>query len=92
MAIKSVRVNSYQQRSQALTDDSKERRWADAQFKKSERATEGAQAMSEYSAERDAERAKTARLRALRLAKEAADKKAETKQVIKTKKRSKMPA
>jgi hypothetical protein len=92
MAIKSVRVNSYQQRSQALTDDSKERRWADAQFKKSERATEGAQAMSEYSAERDAERAKTARLRALRLAKEAADKKAETKQAIQTKKRSKMPA
>ena len=75
-----------------MTDDSKERRWADAQFKKSERATEGAQAMSEYSAERDAERAKTARLRALRLAKEAADKKAETKQVIQTKKRSKMPA
>ena len=75
-----------------MTDDSKERRWADAQFKKSERATEGAQAMSEYSDERDAERAKTARLRALRLAKEAADKKAETKQVIQTKKRSKMPA
>ena len=75
-----------------MTDDSKERRWADAQFKKSERATEGAQAMSEYSDERDAERAKTARLRALRLAKEAADKKAETKQAIQTKKRSKMPA
>jgi hypothetical protein len=47
---------------------------ADTQFKKSERATEGAQAMSEYIAERNAERAKTARLRALRLAKEAADK------------------
>jgi hypothetical protein len=71
-----------------LTDDSKERKWADAQFKKSERATEGAQAMSEYSAERDAERAKTARLRALRLAKEATDKEAETKQVTKTKRGS----
>jgi hypothetical protein len=35
--------------------------------------------MSEYNAERDAERAKTARLRALRLAKEAADKKKELK-------------
>jgi hypothetical protein len=39
-----------------------------------ERATEGAKAMSEYKAEGDAERAKTARLKALRLAKEAADK------------------
>jgi hypothetical protein len=57
-----------------LTDDSKERKWADTQFKKSERVTEGAQAMAEYIAERNAERAKTARLRALRLAKEAADK------------------
>ena len=57
-----------------MTDDSKERKWADTQFKKSERATEGAQAMAEYIAERNAERAKTARLRALRLAKEAADK------------------
>jgi hypothetical protein len=61
-----------------LTDD-KERKWAEAQFKKTERATEGAQAMSEYNAERAAERAKTARLRALRLAKEAADKKKELK-------------
>jgi hypothetical protein len=69
-----------------LTDDSKERKWADAQFKKSERATEGAQAMSEYNAERVAERAKTARLKEVRLAKEAADKKAETKQVTKKKK------
>ena len=61
-----------------MTDD-KERKWAEAQFKKTERATEGAQAMSEYNAELDAERAKTARLRALRLAKEAADKKKELK-------------
>ena len=61
-----------------MTDD-KERKWAEAQFKKTERATEGAQAMSEYNAERDAERAKTARLRALRLAKEAVDKKKELK-------------
>ena len=62
------------QRSQTLTDDSKERKWTDTQFKKSERATEGAQAMADYIAERNAERAKTARLRALGLAKEAADK------------------
>ena len=57
-----------------MTDD-RERKAAEAKFKKSERATEGAQAMSEYNAERQAERAKTARLRELRLAKEAADKK-----------------
>ena len=52
----------------------KERKWAEAQFKKEERATEGAKAMSEYKAEREAERAKTERLKALRLAKEASDK------------------
>jgi hypothetical protein len=68
-----------------LTDDTKERKWADAQFKKAERVTEGAQAMSEYNAERDAERAKTVRLRELRLAKEASDKAA--KQTAPTKKR-----
>ena len=52
-----------------MTDD-RERKAAEAKFKKSERATEGAKAMSEYDAERQAERAKTARLRELRLAKE----------------------
>ena len=41
-------------------------------IKKEERATEGAKAMSEYKAEGEAERAKTARLKAQRLAKEAA--------------------
>ena len=57
-----------------MTDDTKERKWADAQFKKAERATEGAKAASEYNAEREAERAKTVRLKAQREAKEAADK------------------
>src|SRR5215212_4398776 len=37
-----------------------------------QRATEGAKAMSDYKAEGEAERAKTARLKELRLAKEAA--------------------
>jgi hypothetical protein len=60
---------------QAMADD-RERKAAEAKFKKSERATEGAKAMSEYNAERQAERAKTGRLRELRLAKEAADKSA----------------
>jgi hypothetical protein len=58
-----------------LTDDTKERKWAEAQFKKEERATDASDAMSEYKAAREAERAKTERLRAQRLAKEAAEKK-----------------
>jgi hypothetical protein len=69
-----------------MAEQSKERSQAEARFKKAQRATEGAQAMSEYNAERKAERAKTERLRALRLAKEAADKTAKTKQVTKKKK------
>jgi hypothetical protein len=55
--------------------DEKQRKAAEAQFKKEERATEGAKAMSEYKAEGEAERAKTERLRALRLAREAAGQK-----------------
>jgi hypothetical protein len=43
------------------------------QAKKAQRTTEGAKAMSEYNAERQAERAKTVRLKALREAKEAAE-------------------
>jgi hypothetical protein len=55
-----------------LTDDTKEKKLAEAVFKKEERASE---AMSQYKAAREAERAKTERLRALRLAKEAVGKK-----------------
>ncbi len=44
--------------------------------KKEAQAREGATAMAEYKAAAQAERAKTERLRALRLAKEAADDKA----------------
>jgi hypothetical protein len=68
-----------------LTDNTKERKSAEARFKKEERATEGAKAMSEYNAEREAERAKTERLRGLRLAKEASDRLA--KRTAPTKKR-----
>jgi hypothetical protein len=64
-----------------LADDTKERKSAEAQFKKEERATEGAKAISEYKAEREAERAKTERLR---LAKDASDRVA--KQTAPTKK------
>jgi hypothetical protein len=47
---------------------------AEASFKKEERAKEGARAMMEYQANSRIVREKTERLRALRLAKEAADK------------------
>jgi F0F1-type ATP synthase epsilon subunit len=47
---------------------------AEATFKKEERAREGAKAMVEYQTSAKAVREKIARLRALRLAKEAADK------------------
>jgi hypothetical protein len=47
---------------------------AEASFKKEERAKEGAKAMMEYQASIRMVREKTERLKALRLAKEAADK------------------
>ncbi|MGB7456227.1 MAG: hypothetical protein WBM51_11150 [Pseudolabrys sp.] len=47
---------------------------ADARFKKDERAREGTKAMLDCEAEGRAIREKTARLRALRLGKEAAEK------------------
>jgi hypothetical protein len=46
---------------------------AAAAFKKEERVREGQQAMAEYNAARAAEEKKIERLRALRLAREAAD-------------------
>jgi len=48
---------------------------AEANFKKQERAREGAEAMQEYLANGRLVREKTERLRALRLAKEAGDEK-----------------
>jgi hypothetical protein len=54
-------------------DSDTARRRAEASFKKEERARDGAKAMFEYEAESRATQEKTARLRALRLAKEAAD-------------------
>ena len=44
---------------------------ADAQFKKMQRAEDGRKAMAEYESEQAAVRAKTERLRALRLARDA---------------------
>jgi hypothetical protein len=56
----------------AQSDEARTR--AEANFKKEERAKEGAKAMMEYQANSRMVREKTERLRALRLAKEAADK------------------
>jgi hypothetical protein len=47
---------------------------AEAMFKKEQRQRDGQQAMAEYEAERRATHEKTARLRALRLARDAAAK------------------
>ena len=57
-----------------MADNTKERTQAEAQFKKTQKQKEGAEAMSAYVADAHAVRAKTARLRELRLAKEASDK------------------
>ena len=54
-----------------LSQSSKEA--ADAQFKKVQKAQEGANAMAEYQANAQAVRERTAKLRELRLAKEAAE-------------------
>lgn len=53
-------------------DSNYAQRQANAAFKKEERAREGRQARQEYESAGDAIREKTARLRSLRLAKEAA--------------------
>src|SRR5450759_4509226 len=59
-----------------VTNNSKEalKKRADARFKQEERALDGRKAMTEYEAQVLAIREKTARLRALRLDKEAAEK------------------
>jgi hypothetical protein len=55
----------------ARSDEARAR--AEASFRKEERAKEGAKAMTEYQANSRIVREKTERLKALRLAKEAAD-------------------
>ena len=60
-----------------MSKTTKDMERAQAAFHKKEiQAREGATAMAEYQAAGNAERAKTERLRALRLAKEAADREA----------------
>ena len=55
-----------------MADHSKKEQ-ANAQFKKLQRSEDGKKALSEYESERIAVRAKTERLRALRLARDAAE-------------------
>ena len=57
------------------TKSNEARARAEANFRKEERAKEGAKAMTDYQANARMVREKTERLKALRLAKEAADKK-----------------
>jgi len=56
------------------SDEARARARAEASFRKEERAKDGAKAMMEYQANTRIVREKTERLKALRLAKEAADK------------------
>lgn len=58
----------------ATTRSNEARTRAEASFRKEERAKEGAKAMMEYQANSRLVREKTEKLKALRLAKEAADK------------------
>jgi hypothetical protein len=67
-----------------LADVSKKNQ-ADGQFKKLQRAEEGKKALSDYEADVIATRAKTARLRELRLAREAAEQAAAPKVLAKAK-------
>ena len=74
-AMKGV-VSEQARRKGGIVTNSREalKKRADARFKKDERVREGRKAMLEYEAEGRAVREKTARLRALRLDKEAAEK------------------
>jgi len=76
-----------------MANHSKERTQAEAQFKQAQKAQAATQPTTGGGkAAGHAVRAKTARLKELRLAKEATDKTAEPKHVTNKKKRSKMPA
>jgi hypothetical protein len=69
------RILQVAERETTLTTKSKEpRARAEASFRKEERAKEGQEGMMEYQANIRMVREKTERLKALRLAKEAADK------------------
>jgi hypothetical protein len=55
-----------------LTDEDSRKQQANAQFRKAQQAADGKKAMAEYEAEAAALRSRTAKLRELRLARDAA--------------------
>ena len=69
-----LHLNVAKKRTMATTKSNDARVRAEASFRKEERAKDGAKAMLEYWANNRMIREKTERLKALRLAKEAADK------------------
>ena len=71
--------------------DSSKKDEANVQFKKLQRAEDGKKAMSEYESEGAAVRAKTARLKALRLARDAAEAEATPKAAAASKKKAVKP-
>jgi hypothetical protein len=76
------KISRRESREETTADHSRKRTEAEARFKKAKQAklaAEGSQAMAEYVAAGHAVRAKTARLRELRLAEEAAEKEASGK-------------
>jgi hypothetical protein len=69
-----LRRKAFKEDTTLTTESNEARARAEASFRKEERAKEGAKAMMEYQAHSRMVREKTERLKALRLAKEAADK------------------
>jgi hypothetical protein len=67
-----VRYFAFKEQPRLSAHSDEARRRAEALFKKEQQAREGQQAMAEYHAKLDAIRENTARLRALRLARDAA--------------------
>jgi hypothetical protein len=65
------------------TDSDQAHRRAEALFKKEQQGREGQRAMAEYEAKLEVMREKTARLRALRLTRDAANKKTPPKNITK---------
>ena len=75
LALPQMHLQARRKETTLTTKSNEARARAEASFRKEERAKEGAKAMMEYQANGRMIREKTERLKALRLAKEAADKK-----------------
>ena len=75
LALPQMHLQARRKETTLATESNEARARAEASFRKEERAKEGAKAMMEYQANSRMIREKTERLKVLRLAKEAADKK-----------------